>query len=64
MALSTIGPGGRLTIPKDIRDTLGLRPGDKLIAFAFGPGRIYLGKSAAWYKPKVLRAIKRRKFSP
>jgi len=64
MALSTIGPGGRLTIPKEIRDTLGLKSGDKLVAFPLGPGRIYLGKSAAWYKPKVLRAIKCKKFSP
>ncbi len=64
MALSTIGTGGRLTIPKEIRDALNLKPGDKLIAFSPGPGRIFLGKSAAWYKPKVLGAIKRKTFSP
>ena len=64
MALATVGAKGRLTIPKEVRDALALKPGDKLLAIPIGPGRVYLGKSAASYKPRVYGATKHKRFSP
>lgn len=40
MAISTLTTKGRVTIPRSVRDRLGLRPGDRLDFRVDGAGRI------------------------
>lgn len=42
MAESTLTAKGQTTIPKEIRDHLGLRPGDKIEFVAAAPDRVVL----------------------
>jgi AbrB family looped-hinge helix DNA binding protein len=45
--LGTVSSKGRLTIPKAIRDAMGLKPGDSVV-FAFTDGAATLRPAKAW----------------
>jgi antitoxin PrlF len=59
MAVSTLTSKGQTTIPKEIRDRLGLAPGDKLDFVVEGDGRVVL--RPATVDVRALRGLLRRK---
>lgn len=59
MAVATLTSKGQTTIPKEIRDLLGLEPGDKLDFIVEADGRVVL--RPATRDVRELRGILRRK---
>jgi AbrB family looped-hinge helix DNA binding protein len=54
---------GQVTIPKDIRDAVGIKPGDKLVVRATASGGIYLEKPGTMSEYEArLRALAKRRL--
>jgi AbrB family looped-hinge helix DNA binding protein len=55
--ITTVTPQGRVTIPKSIRDVVGMKPGDKVVVRVIAPGKIHIRpmKTATKGRPKSKR---------
>ena len=62
MATTTVTVKGQVTLPKEIRDAAGIKPGDRLIVEATASGGVYIEKpgSAAKYRKRLLALARRR----
>jgi antitoxin PrlF len=60
--MTTITVKGQVTLPKKVRDAVGLKPGDKVDIRATASGGIYIEKPGALrsYKERVDAVAKRR----
>jgi AbrB family looped-hinge helix DNA binding protein len=61
--MSTMTVKGQITVPKAVRDAVGLKPGDKVDVRATASGGVYIekpGKQSAYRKK--LEAISKRKL--
>jgi AbrB family looped-hinge helix DNA binding protein len=59
---TTITVKGQVTLPKKVRDEVGLKPGDKVEVRATASGGVYIGKAGASddYKARLHALAKRR----
>ena len=62
MATTTVTVKGQVTLPKDVRDAAGIKPGDRLNVEATASGGVYIEKpgSAAKYRKRLLALAKRK----
>lgn len=62
MATTTVTVKGQVTLPKDVRDAAGIKPGDRLSVETTASGGIYIEKpgNAAKYRKRLLALAKRR----
>lgn len=62
MATTTVTVKGQVTLPKDVRDAAGIKPGDRLNVEATASGGVYIEKpgNAAKYRKRLLALAKRR----
>jgi AbrB family looped-hinge helix DNA binding protein len=59
---TTMTVKGQVTIPKEVRDAVGLKPGDKLDVCATATGGVYIEKpgAASEYRKRLLALAERR----
>jgi antitoxin PrlF len=62
MATTTVTIKGQVTLPKEVRDATGIKPGDRLNVETTASGGVYIEKpgSAAKYRKRLLALAKRR----
>lgn len=62
MAISTVTVKGQVTLPKEIRDAAGIKPGDKVVVRLTAAGNVSIGRpdKAAAYEEKLRALAKRR----
>lgn len=62
MATTTVTSKGQVTLPKAVRETAGIKPGDKVIVRATASGGIYVGRpdAASEYEARLRAVAKRR----
>ena len=62
MATSTVTVKGQVTLPKDIRDAAGIKPGDKVVIRLNAAGTVTIGHpdKASAYEEKLRALAKRR----
>jgi AbrB family looped-hinge helix DNA binding protein len=59
---TTITIKGQVTLPKSVRDAVGLKPGDRVVVRPTASGGVYVGRpdAAAEYERRVRAVAKRR----
>jgi AbrB family looped-hinge helix DNA binding protein len=59
---TTVTSKGQVTLPKAVREAVGIKPGDKVIVRATASGGIYVGHpdAASEYEARVQAVAKRR----
>lgn len=62
MAISTVTVKGQVTLPKDIRDAAGIKPGDKVVVRLNAAGGVSIGHpdKASAYEERLRALAKRR----
>jgi antitoxin PrlF len=60
--IATVTSKGQVTLPKQVREAAGIKPGDKVIVRATASGGIYVGRpdAASEYEARVRAVAKRR----